>query len=265
MQDILVSENLAYVIITIAFVSVALWTFRLPLSKGEVGEKRVHQKLQKHLKESDYQLFKDLTLPYGDGGTTQVDHIVLSPFGVFVIETKNRQGWIFGGANESNWTQVVYSAKYPFQNPIHQNYKHVRVIQSLLGLKTDQLHNIVVFVGRCTPKTAMPNNVVWGAASLAMHIMAKRDILIEPDDLDTMARVLKEKSLKSNAKTRRNHIKYVQSLAVRRQRKKLKRLHANRCPLCGADSVKRFNRRTRQRFIGCSRYPACTWTKDSPN
>ncbi len=74
-------------------------------------------------------MLNDLTLPDGEGATTQIDHLLLSPFGVFVIETKNYKGWIFGSERQKQWTQKIYKKSFKFQNPIHQNYKHMKVLE----------------------------------------------------------------------------------------------------------------------------------------
>lgn len=99
-------------------------------------------------------MLKDLTLP-SRGGTTQIDHVVVSRFGIFVIETKNMKGWIYGSADQAQWTQVIYRHKSKFQNPIRQNYKHVKAIQELLDVEVHNLHSVVAFIGSGVPKTAL--------------------------------------------------------------------------------------------------------------
>ncbi len=141
---------------------VALLYFYLnsPSVIGAEGERRVNSTLSRKLDDRDYTILEDLTLPTSHG-TTQVDHIVLSRFGIFVIETKNMSGWIFGGKSQAHWTQVMRRHKSQFQNPLRQNYHHVKVIQDLLGIRLDQLDNLVAFVGSAEPKTEMPPNVFW--------------------------------------------------------------------------------------------------------
>lgn len=75
-----------------------------------------------------------MTLPTPDG-TTQVDHVIVSRFGVFVIETKNHKGWVFGEERSRKWAQVIYRNKYQFLNPLRQNYKHLKAVQEVTGLK----------------------------------------------------------------------------------------------------------------------------------
>lgn len=101
-----------------------------------------------------------ITLQLQDG-TTQVDHILVSCFGVFVIETKNYNGWIFANSKQENWTQVLFSGKYQFQNPIFQNYRHIRAVQELLDfLPADCVKSVVVFTGNAEFKTEVPPGVV---------------------------------------------------------------------------------------------------------
>ncbi len=102
-----------------------------------------------------------ITLRLGTG-TTQIDHILLSRFGVFVIETKDYTGWIFGSATDLQWTQVLHKRKFVFQNPILQNRRHVQAVSALLDfLPAGSIRSIVVFVGDAELKTPMPNFVVY--------------------------------------------------------------------------------------------------------
>ena len=94
-------------------------------------------------------------------GTTQIDHILVSRFGVFVVETKEyNKGWIFASTDQKQWAQVLHSWKFKFQNPLHQNYRHVCAVQALLDfLPPEAIKRAVVFSGRAEFKTAMPKGV----------------------------------------------------------------------------------------------------------
>ena len=107
----------------------------------------------------DYHLMNHVTLQMNDG-TTQVDHILVSRFGVFVIETKDYKGWIFANANQANWTQVLFKWKFKFQNPIFQNIRHVRAVQGLLDfLPPGAIKSVVVFTGEAEFMTEIPQGV----------------------------------------------------------------------------------------------------------
>lgn len=85
-----------------------------PYLKGKMGEFAVAVHVKLYLKDH-YILLNDLTLPDGEGATTQIDHLLLSPFGVFVIETKNYKGWIFGSERQKQWTQKIYKKVLNFK------------------------------------------------------------------------------------------------------------------------------------------------------
>ncbi|WP_431474025.1 nuclease-related domain-containing protein [Marinobacter sp. KM021] len=131
---------------------------RTPWFKGKAGEAMVNIAAKLFLDKTRYHLIKNVTLPTEDG-TTQIDHIIVSRYGVFVVETKNMKGWIFGNAKQRYWTQKIFKYSQKFQNPLHKNYKHVKTLQSMLGLEDQQVHSLVVFVGNLTFKTEMPGNV----------------------------------------------------------------------------------------------------------
>jgi hypothetical protein len=81
------------------------------------GEARLSRALKRQFVAPDYHLLNHITLRLEDG-TTQIDHVLVSRFGIFVIETKDYKGWIFAGPRDRYWTQVLYRAKFRFQNPL---------------------------------------------------------------------------------------------------------------------------------------------------
>jgi hypothetical protein len=123
------------------------------------GEKIVTEVLQSNFSDSECHLFNHVTLDTPDG-TTQIDHILVSRAGVFLIETKDYSGWIFANPNDAKWTQVLFRHKFRFQNPIRQNYRHVLAVRALLDfLPPEAVQSAVVFAGDAEFKTAMPRGV----------------------------------------------------------------------------------------------------------
>jgi restriction system protein len=107
-----------------------------------VGEVIVSKTLQSAFASADCHLLNNVTLSVPDG-TTQIDHVLVSRRGVFVIETKHYKGWIFASATSPQWTQVLYRKKFKFQNPLHQNLKHVKAVQALLDfLRPPGVHSL---------------------------------------------------------------------------------------------------------------------------
>lgn len=118
--------------------AIFIWTvalllkWKLPFLIGRSGENFVSRKLL-DLDPSKYAVVDDLMLPsLGNLNTTQIDHVVVSNFGIFVIETKSYSGWIFGNAHQQHWTQVIYHYKKKFYNPLRQNYAHVKAVEALV-------------------------------------------------------------------------------------------------------------------------------------
>jgi hypothetical protein len=124
-----------------------------------LGEALVSRIVRANFGPPDYHLMNHVTLRLKDG-TTEVDHILVSRFGVFVIETKDYRGWIFADAKQANWTQVLFKDKFRFQNPILQNFRHVRAVQGLLDfLPPGAVKSVVVFTGVADFKTEIPQGV----------------------------------------------------------------------------------------------------------
>ena len=113
---------LATVILTLVL---SIW---LRSSKGQIGEKQVARILGR-LPKDRYLVINNMLLRTASGGTTQIDHVVISEYGIFVIETKYYKGWIYGGENGEYWTQNIYGHKYTLRNPIQQNMGHIRALK----------------------------------------------------------------------------------------------------------------------------------------
>lgn len=158
-------------------------------SKGEDGELYVAKELR-GLDPFAYRAFHDLYLPRPDGrGTTQIDHIVMSRFGIFVIETKNYAGWIFGGARQKMWTQSIFGRNTQFPNPLHQNHLHVLALQGFLGLPQRNFHSIAFFVDGDF-RTEMPENVL--CSDLCGWIGARQTPLMSEELLRESVRKVEE-------------------------------------------------------------------------
>lgn len=143
---ILVNVNV-YVALGFIFVTSIILKSVFPQLKGYIGEKRI-RKLLDSLGE-EYTVFNDVYVPKKSGEMTQVDHVLLSPYGIFVIETKNYSGWIFGQEQQKYWTQTIYNKKSRFYNPILQNNTHIKALRQHLNIDVP-MHSIVVFSNAAT-------------------------------------------------------------------------------------------------------------------
>lgn len=179
-----------------------------PKVKGRIGERAVRSVIGKDLDEETYIEFHDLIIP-SRSGTTQIDHIYVSVFGIFVIETKNYTGWIFGSEKQSKWTQVVYKQKHYFQNPLRQNYAHIKALSELLQLSEEKFHSMVVFLGDCELKTQMPPNVCR-IRQAASYIRRFQTTLLLPQEIEAATAVLSSNEYQADDEKLQAHTKRLQ-------------------------------------------------------
>jgi ribosomal protein L37AE/L43A len=235
-------------LIPIAFLAFVL---KSPWFKGIIGEFMVNLAAKLLLDKAKYHLLKNVTLPTDDG-TTQIDHIIISKYGIFVVETKNMKGWIFGSPNQKVWTQQIFKHKSKFQNPIHQNYKHVKTLESLLELKEGQIFSVIVFVGNSTFKTDMPENVTY-AGGYIRYIKSKEQELLSTSQVNQIIQQIETGRLVPSFKTNKEHVKHVNNIIAEKQNKKL-------CPKCGRGMVIRKAKQGSNKgnsFWGCTNFPKC--------
>ncbi|TCB42729.1 NERD domain-containing protein [Acinetobacter terrestris] len=193
--------------VILAFVAIGIIKAFKPFIKGKVGEFAVALHVKLYLKDPEYILLNDCTLPDEQSGTTQIDHILLSPYGIFIIETKNYTGWIFGSERQKMWTQKIFKKSYKFQNPLHQNYKHQKVLEQIIAdiITPEYLHSIVVFMPDCEFKTDMPINVFRGAAWVDYVKNFKAEVIPAMKLKRIQLRIEKE-VLEKSWKTNRIHV-----------------------------------------------------------
>ena len=224
---------------------------RTPWFKGKAGEAMVNVAAKLSLDKARYHLIKNVTLPTEDG-TTQIDHIIVSQYGVFVVETKNMKGWIFGNAKQRYWTQKIFKHSQKFQNPLHQNYKHVKTLQSLLGLSDEQVFSVVVFVGDSTFKTPMPENVTHGGGYVRF-IKAQTEQRLSDAEVHKVIQAIESGRLAATFGNHRKHVAHVKEIVARRE-------SVPRCPKCQGEMVKRTVKRGEnigKEFFGCKAFPKC--------
>lgn len=159
--------------------AVGKWGLRPAENAGEV---RVRQVLITYFKPPFHHLLNNITLPFEDG-TTQIDHILVSTKGVFVIETKHYSGWLFSNEKSPYWTQVLFKLKSRTPNPIRQNFRHVQVVRELLDfIPKEHIHSLVVFTGDAVFKTKIPEGVVY-LSGLVKHIQEFQEDIISQNHL----------------------------------------------------------------------------------
>ena len=222
----------------------------LSIFKGWFGEKQTQFGMWLTLGD-EYTRFHDVIIPT-QNGTTQIDHILLSRYGIFVIETKNINGWIFGNEKSKCWTQSMYGKKYKFQNPLHQNYRHTKALAGYLQTDHDNIHSVVFFIGDTTKlKTELPNNVM--THGLSSYIKRFQSIVYSSSELDLFEqKILQLRDLNISTK------EHVANLKSRHSSNSI-------CPKCGSELKQKQAKRGKSAgnyFLGCSNFPKCRYTKN---
>jgi hypothetical protein len=130
-----------------------------PRFRGDIAETRVRRLLAAGLEKSRYTILNDVIIP-SSGGTVHIDHLVVSRFGVFVIESQYARGWVSGAEFQDRWKQYHLSRFTRFDNPMHRNALQLQALENLLKIPVSKLHPMVVLLGQKGFKTPMPANLL---------------------------------------------------------------------------------------------------------
>lgn len=163
--------------------------------KGLLGEFYTYERL-KSLEGYKRFLF-NLYVPKDDGETTELDVVLLHESGVYVLESKNYSGWIFGTEFQKYWTQTLpagrgRSQKARFFNPILQNKGHIKWFQAFLADRTLPFYSYIVFSDRCILKkitlTSGKHYVInrYNLLSAIRKNIVKAGAQLTPDKIDTL-------------------------------------------------------------------------------
>lgn len=225
---------------------------------GENGERTVSFYLA-DLECDDYQVFNDLLLRDGNY-TTQIDHIILSRYGVFVIETKNVHGKVYGSGNAEFWKQYLPDLGYKrygttqehqLRNPLWQNAGHIKSLRRLVFDNDIPIHGIVVFPYE-TDLYVTADQPVLKMWQVVPYIKQYRDKVLSDDQLGFYRRRLLE-VISTTESDRQQHLNNVNRNKERRDAA----VASGRCPRCGGSLVLRTGKYGQ--FYGCSNYPKCNF------
>lgn len=240
-------------------VLVVISLLRTPLFKGWVGEAVVNLMGWLLLPSKHYHRLHNVTLLTADG-STQIDHVIVSRFGVFVVETKHMKGWIFGTERQAEWTQKLYRKSFRFQNPLRQNYKHLKALGNVLDIPAEHIYSLVVFVGDNRFKTQMPPNVTRGLGYIS-YIRNFRTVVFSEAQVQQIVQQITSARLTPGRDTHKQHV------AQLKKRQTAQPVGTSNsappppaCSKCGKTMVLRRARKgvnAGQQFWGCSGFPVC--------
>ena len=217
-----------------------------PTYKGKAGETKVKNTINRSATDTQYTI-NNLILSTENGRTSQIDHVVINRRGVFVIETKNYSGNIYGNENQQEWTQVLQygKVKNKFYNPIKQNKSHIYHISNLFTYKIP-ITSAVVFVSANIQSVSAPG--VYNTEGLKRLLRSGPNVLTAEQ-----VKMIYDKLSNANRTdiSNREHVQNIQTTQSQ--------IAHNICPRCGKPLVKRNGKNGS--FMGCSSFPSCKFTK----
>ncbi len=210
---------------------------------------------------------KNLYVPRFDGSTSEIDLLYITTKGLFVIESKNYTGYIFGDDRAKNWTSTLYGGKtwyggkkvekYHFYNPIKQNYSHIKALANYIG--AIDAFSFIVFGDQAELKSisiSSPGIYVCRAKDLNRIL---RDIWNREPDRYTESQVQEIYNTllpltNADYQVKMDHIQNTTA-----------NTNSNICPWCGGNLVIRTAHKGKNAgnsFYGCANYPRCKYTRN---
>ena len=221
-------------------------------NKGQYGEYLTEYALNNYNLKGYLITFTNLYIPY-KGRTTEIDVLMLHQKGIFVFESKNYSGWIFGSENQQKWTQALNGKKNQFYNPIHQNNTHIKALSEYLTLPPKSFFSYIVFSERCELK-CVPNDTDSFTILRRHHLLRdlrqkleKAPAKYSHEEIENLSQKLLI-TCNASEQTKKQHMEAVQA-----------RTTGNICPFCGGTLVEREGKFGK--FYGCSNYPKCKFTR----
>ena len=240
------------------------------LNLGRYGEYLTYKHLR-HYEQGGARFLYNLYIPKGTEGTTEIDVLMISRKGLFVFESKNYSGWIFGSENQRNWYQTLprgrgRSHKEVFYNPIMQNRTHIKHLHALLGEEIP-MHSIITFSDRCTlknivltsPDVFVINRSYVGSVIASICNNMGKIVLNDQQIAVIYNRLYPFSQVDADVKVK--HIAQIQG----ETEPVLSASQSMKCPRCGGDLILRTAKRganTGKQFYGCTNFPKCRFMKD---
>lgn len=248
-------DSILYILFTVLFtIGIVIIAIIAPYyrakKKGNEGEKVIAKILGKNIPDKQFVINNFLFIDKS-GKSRQIDHIYINEYGIWVIETKNYSGTIYGTENQREWTQVYNYGRnnYKFYNPIKQNFTHIYCLSELLDVK-NIFHNVVVFIGNAD-LSKITSKCVYNKFDIVNIKTQQSNIHLTNEQMKVYYNNLIQIKVESNL-TEREHVKSIKKMQ--------NDIREGICPRCGGKLVLRKGKNGD--FYGCSNYPKCKFTKN---
>ncbi len=232
------------IILTILISSIILVIFYKQII-GWLGEHWTREAISK-LPKNRYRIINNLLISV-DGLTHQIDHVIISSFGIFSIETKQYNGYITGSKYDKYWVRHAGQNKYYYINPIRQNYGHCKALASLLNLDDSKIYNIVCIPSNAKLKVEHDGELTRYNTIVDKIMSYNKEVINNSDELY-------DKLIKYNIKDKKTKKRHIENIKNNVEKKDI-----SKCPKCGGVLIERKGKYGK--FIGCSNYPECRFTQ----
>lgn len=232
--------------------------WRRGMSPGEEGEYYAARQLCR-LDDSKYFVINDLIFRKRNGLTCQIDHIVVSQRGIFIIETKNIYGYIRGSEKSKLWRSYWKDGRdLAFDNPVLQNEAHIEALSERLGTgRQIPYHSIIAFTPTAELQVAVNNVDVVYWTRLRELICSYKDSYLTIEDAHAVYDEIVALNI-TDPEIRNKHGQQANARKVNFEQKTNIAIDMGKCPKCGGNLVRRTG--TYGSFYGCSNYPNCKYT-----
>ena len=235
--------------VTMAVFIAAYIVLSLPVVKGRIGEARVNGVLKGLSKKYGGHFIHDVMVKDEEGKTSQIDHVYVCQKGVFVIETKNYAGRIYGSRDSKQWTQTLAHghSKNKLYNPVMQNYTHIKRLKEALSEEVEMVSAVVFVRGNID---YIESDGVYDLNGLR-DLVDKSDFGYSEEKVELIASEIQ--SYKDNpVASKVEHVKRIKD--------KKEGIKEGVCPRCGGELVLRTSKKDGRQFYGCSNFPSCKFT-----
>ena len=227
---------------------------------GRRGERTIRRQLW-WLPDDRYAVINDLLFTNYKGNTTQIDHVVVSQYGIFVIETKNISGKIYGSDNAEKWCSYWRYRDLEFGNPVLQNKAHINALAKLLkNYPGIRFVSIIAFTTNADLRVQVSDANVMYSSQVRRFIKRQRESVMSYETARGIYNYLQTINIK-DSKIRRSHAERAQQNRANFERKSAEAIKNGLCPKCGNKLVLRQGKYGS--FYGCSNYPNCKYTLQS--
>ena len=260
--------------------------------KGKRGEKLTENELKLvQLLGRKGKVLRNIYIPKDNGETSEVDLVFITQKGIFVFESKNYSGWIFGDEKEQYWMAMLPNKeKHRFYNPIKQNQTHIKWLGKYLGNEIP-LFSIIVFSERCELKKVNVDNPeikvikrdrtyatvkgIWNANPdvidekqvekfyYNLKELTNVDVAVKAAHVNTIERKYKKTILKKHTSEEKTDSQ--DKLLEEKGDNSKSDLDGKICPKCGSKLILRTAKKganAGNQFYGCGGFPKCRYIEE---